>query len=154
MSIKGECRQNPPHKWHSAPRRVVHHCACPRCKRLRTLVRLPSNFKCADVICDFCGYLGQVKAVTTKDISRVPKTILGAAWGPQKERMESGVYFPLFIVLVNKNKEYSIFYLPADLQQPSMFRERTPLSLTAKRAGWQGFIYDLSASQDRLVRLK
>ena len=68
--------------------------------------------------------------------------------------MELGVYFPLFIVLVNGNKEYSIFYLPADLQQPSMFRERTPLSLTAKRAGWQGFIYDLSASQDRLVRLK
>ncbi len=134
--------------------RVVRDCNCPRCKRIRTLVRLPSNFKCADVICDFCGYLGQVKSVTTKDISTVPKTILGAAWGPQKERMESGIYFPLFIVLVDANKNYSIRYLPADVQQRSMFRTRTPLSSTAKRAGWQGFIYDLRDAQDRLIRLK
>ncbi len=134
--------------------RVARDCSCPRCKRIRTLVRLPSNFKCADVICDFCGYLGQVKSVTTKHINTVPKTILGAAWRPQKERMESGIYFPLFLVLVDGNRKYSIFYLPADVQQPSMFRARTPLSLTARRAGWQGFIYDLSTSQDRLVRLK
>jgi hypothetical protein len=133
---------------------VVRHCSCPRCKRLHTLVRLPSNFKCADVICDFCGYLGQVKSVTTIDINTVPKTILGAAWGPQKERMESGIYFPLFLVLVGANKKYSIFYLPADVQQPTMFRARAPLSLTAKRAGWQGFIYDLRNAQSRLVRLK
>jgi hypothetical protein len=134
--------------------RVVRDCSCPRCKRLRTLVRLPSNFKCADVICDFCGYLGQVKSATTKDINTAPKRVLGAAWGPQKERMESGVYFPLFLVLVNAKKKYSIFYMPADLQQPTMFRPRAPLSLTARRAGWQGFIYDLSNARDRLVRLK
>ena len=134
--------------------RVVRDCSCPRCKRLRTLKRLPSNFKCADVICDFCGYLGQVKSVTTKDINTVPKAILGAAWGPQMERLESGIYFPLFVVLVDSNKKYSIFYLPADVQQRSMFRDREPLSLTAKRAGWQGFVYDLSNAQDRLVRLK
>jgi hypothetical protein len=117
-------------------------------------VRLPSNFKCADVICDFCGYLGQVKSVTVKDVNAMPKTILGAAWGPQKERMESGIYFPLFLVLVDANRKYSIFYLPADVQQPTMFRPRTPLSITAKRAGWQGFVYDLRNAQSRLVRLK
>jgi len=27
-----------------------------RCKREGTLRRLPANFKCADIICDFCGY--------------------------------------------------------------------------------------------------
>ncbi|MGA2311876.1 MAG: DpnI domain-containing protein [Xanthobacteraceae bacterium] len=134
--------------------RVVQDCGCPRCKRFRTLVRLPSNFKCADVICDFCGYLGQVKTVTTKDINAVPKTILGAAWAPQKERMGSGIYFPLFLVLVDAKNKYAIFYLPADVQQPSMFRPRVPLSSTAKRAGWQGFVYDLAGSQDRFVRLK
>ena len=92
--------------------------------------------------------------MTTKDINTVPKAILGAAWGPQMERLESGIYFPLFVVLVDSNKKYSIFYLPADVQQRSMFRDRAPLSLTAKRAGWQGFVYDLSNAQDRLVRLK
>ena len=31
---------------------------------------------------------------------------------------------------------------------------RAALSLTAKRAGWQGFIYDLRNAQGRVVRLK
>jgi len=41
-----------------------------------------------------------------------------------------------------------IFYSPAaaiwpnvtDLQEPDMFKPRSPLSSTARRAGWQGFI--------------
>src|SRR5476649_1445316 len=92
--------------------KVVKDCACPRCKRERTLVRLPNNFKCADVICDFCGYLGQVKTARVADVSLVPKTVLGAAWGPQKARMDAAIYFPLFLVLAAKSgKQYSIFYL-------------------------------------------
>src|SRR3954454_19856941 len=35
--------------------RVVKDCSCLRCKRPGSLLRLPPNFKCADVICDFCG---------------------------------------------------------------------------------------------------
>src|SRR5439155_1185523 len=38
--------------------------ACPRCRRPKTLTSLPANFECADVICKFCGFLAQVKAVT------------------------------------------------------------------------------------------
>lgn len=59
---------------------VVRKCRCPRCKRKKTLKRLPANFKCADVVCDFCGYLAQVKTVTVKVVDRVPDRILGAAW--------------------------------------------------------------------------
>jgi type II restriction enzyme len=106
------------------------------------------------VICDFCGYLGQVKTVTTNNIAEVPDKVLGAAWGPQLERMNAGIYFPLFLVLVSPVRRYAIFYLPADVQEPAMFLARTPLSDKAKRAGWQGFIYDLAASRDRLVKLK
>lgn len=40
-------------------RYVIGNSLCPRCKRARTLKLLPTNFKCADVICDFCGYLAQ-----------------------------------------------------------------------------------------------
>lgn len=71
-------------------RRVVSSCTCPRCKRAGTLKPLPPNFKCADIICDFCGYSAQVKTHrnTTSDI--IPRKILGAAWGPQKERMDAG----------------------------------------------------------------
>ena len=134
--------------------RVVKECSCPRCKRNDTLVTLPNNFKCADVICDFCGYLAQVKASNVRDIDAIPNTILGAAWGPQKERMTSAIYFPLFLVLVGPSqKDYSIFYLAADLQEPSMFRPRSPLSSKTRRAGWQGFTYDLQPVRDRFVRL-
>jgi type II restriction enzyme len=134
--------------------RVVEDCPCPRCKRPRTLVRLPLNFKCADVICDFCGYLAQVKTKYVSVIDAIPKTVLGAAWGPQKERMAAGIYFPLFLVLVAGPKDYSIFYLSADLQQSSMFKPMRPLSPTAKRAGWKGFTFDLDAVRERLVRIR
>lgn len=129
-------------------------CNCPRCKRSRTLKRLPNNFRCADLICDFCGYLAQVKATRVEDVGRKPDTILGAAWPPQKERMDSGIYFPLFVVAVAKTgKQTAIYYLSADLQDSTIFEPRKPLSSTAKRAGWQGFIYKLTHVADRLVRI-
>ena len=127
---------------------VVRHCACPRCKRARTFKRLPANFKCADLICDFCGYLAQVKAATAADVFAVPKTVLGAAWSVQKDRMDAGIYFPLYLVLIEPGRRFGIYYLSADLQLPQMFIPRKPLSKAARRAGWQGFVYDLSAVRD------
>jgi len=134
--------------------RVTKDCSCPKCKRTRTLVRLPPNFKCADIICNFCGYLAQVKATSVHNADVIPKQILGAAWGPQKERMDASIYFPLFLVLIGPTKKYGIFYLSADLQTEAMFRPRSPLSQTARRAGWQGFIYDLQQVQGAFVRLR
>jgi type II restriction enzyme len=122
--------------------------SCPRCKRSRTLRRLPPNFKCADIICDFCGYLAQVKTSEKEDVETLPPRLLGAAWRPQKERMDAGIYIPLFIVLVTKNRRRkAIFYLPADLQEPELFEPRQPLSKSARRAGWTGFMLRL----DRLL---
>ena len=133
---------------------VARQFSCPRCKKSNTLKRLPTNFKCADIICDFCGYLAQVKTVRVSNTDRLPDNILGAAWGPQKDRMDAGIYFPLFIVLVKDEKlEYAVFYLSADLQPPEMFLPRKPLSGSAKRAGWQGFHYNLSLIKNSVVRL-
>jgi type II restriction enzyme len=133
-------------------RLVVQHCPCPKCKQKKTLKRLTTNFKCADVICDFCGYLAQVKASTSKDGRTPPKRLLGAAWGPQRQRMDAGIYFPLFLVLVApKERLFSIHYLSGDLQSEDMFEARKPLSVNAKRAGWQGFHYDLAAAGPRLI---
>lgn len=132
---------------------VVKRCACPHCKRKATLKCLPNNFKCADVICDFCGYLAQVKAARVKNIEKLPKQLLGAAWGPQHARMKTGIYFPLFIVLVRKRSS-AIYYLAADLQVPDMFLSRKPLSRTARKAGWRGFRYDLTTvSGQGVVRI-
>lgn len=133
---------------------VITNCSCPKCKRSNTLKRLPQNFKCADIICDFCGYLAQVKTKSKVDVNELPTTILGAAWGVQKERLDSAIYMPLFIVLYKSKDEYGIYYLSADLQVPEFFVPRKPLSSTAKRAGWQGFIYNLSKLKGNpIVRL-
>lgn len=139
-------------------RLVCKTCRCPRCKRSRTLKRLPPGFKCADLICDFCGFLGQVKTCTVRMLDPSPEVLpgklLGAAWGPQKERMDSAIYFPLFLVAATPDLGTSaIYYLSADLQPPDLFLPRKPLSATAKRAGWCGFLYDLEAVRDRFVRL-
>ncbi len=132
---------------------IVSRCVCPQCKRSKTLKRLPSNFKCADLICDFCGYLAQVKAATVASHSKVPKQILGAAWGAQKERMDAVIYFPLFLVLKSPIG-FAIYYLPTDFQNEDLFVPRKPLSSEAKRAGWQGFMYNLSAiPEGSLVKL-
>jgi len=128
--------------------------ACPKCKRARTLCRLPNNFKCANLICDFCGYLAQVTATTVADIINPPPRIVGAAWRPQRDRMNAGIFFPLFIVLITRDRRHgSIFYLSADLQSSRLFKRRTKLRDTARRAGWQGFRYDLASVRSRLVRL-
>jgi type II restriction enzyme len=131
---------------------VVKACACPRCKRSKTLRRLPPNFKCADVICDFCGFLAQVKSVTSSDLTKIPATVLGAAWSVQKARMDAGIYFPLFLLLVCGRKS-TIYYLSADVQKPEMFKPRKPLSANARRAGWQGFLYLLKNVEASFVRI-
>ena len=113
---------------------------------------MPPNFKCADIICDFCGYLAQVKTKQTKNIDKIPKRILGAAWGPQKERMDSGIYFPLFLILKNDNN-HSIFYLSSDLQTQEMFIKRKKLSDNAKRAGWQGYYFDGEIMKNLMTRI-
>jgi hypothetical protein len=125
---------------------------CFKCKKKNSLKQLPTNFKCADLICDFCGYVAQVKTKNTKDISRIPNKILGAAWGPQKDRMDSGIFIPLFIVL-KCDKSFSVFYLPADLQTEKLFHKRKPLSENARRAGWQGFTLDGEYMQKYSSRL-
>ena len=131
---------------------VVKACSCPRCKRPKTLRRLPPNFKCADVICDFCGFLAQVKSVTSSDLTKIPPTVLGAAWTVQKARMDAGIYFPLFLVLMCGQKS-AIYYLSADVQKPEMFKPRNPLGPNARRAGWQGFMYLLRNVEAAFVRL-
>lgn len=118
---------------------------CPKCKRKKTLKKLPVNFKCADIICDFCGYLAQVKTKSVKHseaLNVLPKQILAAAWGPQKERMDAGIYFPLFLALKLDAVKWSVFYVPSDLQLEKMFVKRKPLSQNAKRAGWEGYYLD------------
>jgi len=123
---------------------VTRRYACPDCKRFWSLRRLPLNFKCADIICDFCGYLVQVKTLAVRDPAKLPRFIPGAAWGPQRERMRAGIYFPLFLV-ARGPRRVAIYTLPREFQLPTLFKKRKPLSARARRAGWRGFVYDLGS---------
>jgi len=68
--------------------------------------------------------------------------------------MDAAIYFPFFLVLVSENrKQYAIHYLAADLQKPELFKPRSPLSQSARRAGWQGFVYDTEKVRTSFVRL-
>lgn len=131
---------------------VAKTCSCPKCKRKKSLKRLPTNFKCADIICDFCGYLAQVKTTTVKNIELIPDSLLGAAWKPQKDRMSSGIYFSLFWVLIS-NRKKAVYFLPSEIQTPKIFKVRKPLSAKAQRAGWQGFNYDLKTMKHKIIRI-
>jgi type II restriction enzyme len=126
---------------------VSEHVACPRCNKRRHLSRLPTNFQCADVICKFCGFLAQVKAVTLPEgSSDRPSRLLGGAWRPQHEQIIAGIYHGLYGVgFAPSGTLVWIDYVPAHILQatPSVFEPRRPLSSTARRAGWQGFVFNL-----------
>ena len=53
------------------------------------LPRLPANFKYADIICDFCGFLAQVKTASVSDPLSPPSSLPGASWEPQRKRMRT-----------------------------------------------------------------
>src|SRR4051812_14615289 len=135
-------RQDLGKKGEEAVRRNV---ACPRCRKQKTLTALPVNFQCADLICKFCGFLAQVKA-TTLATDQLPDRILDAAWGPQHEQILAGIFQPLFIAGFDRRGVLvRIDFVPAHILQasPSAFEPRQPLSPSARRAGWQGFVYNL-----------
>ena len=122
---------------------VVDNCDCPICGAVKPFNLLTKNHKLVDVVCTQCGAMAQVKAKRAKRIDRCPNTVLGAAWGPQREQLEQGVFNTLFVVVVNAAEEFTIFCLPPIAQTVEVYKPRKPLSQNARRAGWQGFVYDL-----------
>jgi type II restriction enzyme len=66
--------------------------------------------------------------------------------GPQHEQIIAGIYHGLFLVGFSADGQLvRIDYVPAHILQttPDVFQPRKPLSDTARRAGWQGFVYNL-----------
>src|SRR6266576_193445 len=75
-------------------------------------------------------------------------TATGWLFRPNSERRPGGGASLLLqahcsIRKCSDKKKYSIFYLSVDLQQPDLFHARSPLSPTARRSGWQRFVYNL-----------
>jgi len=127
---------------------VCKHARCPRCNRIQVFKQLPRNFECADIICKFCGFLGQVKATRLADGSdSFPDRIMSAAWNPQHQRILAGIYNGLYLVGYRQDARtlVRIDYVPPHILEavPEVFEPRNPLSKTAKRAGWRGFLLNI-----------
>ena len=97
------------------------------------------------MICKFCGFLAQVKA-TTGASGEPPTRILGGAWLPQHVRVIAGIFHPVYVVTYKGTSLARIDYVPAHMLSayPAVFKPRARLSESARRAGWQGFVYDLT----------
>jgi len=91
----------------------------------------------------------------SKKVEKKIGKLLGAAWRPQKERLDADIIFPLFIVDILEGRPLEIHYLDKESQKnvDGLFVPRKPLSKNAKRAGWQGFSYDLDKVQTRIRTL-
>ena len=123
---------------------VCRTVSCPRCGRPR-LSTLPRNFDCADVICRFCGFLAQVKSVTSADGSW-PTTLPGGSWPRQQEQIISGIFHALYVVAFapSSRKLVSIDYVPSHILQaaPDIYVPRKPTKPVGRTTPFLGFRYD------------
>lgn len=128
---------------------VIKHVRCPICNKGKFIKMSIKNFPCADIICKFCGILGQVKSFRINNLNKIPKKIGGSAWPPFNKRIRKGIFYPLFIVLIEDNKPKKILYISKDIQKVTyqinkkLYISRIPLGNHCRRAGWQGFDYNL-----------
>jgi type II restriction enzyme len=113
--------------------------ACQECGR-GPLVALPPNYPTVDIICQFCSNTAQVKTFRTKsEANRLPRNIVSAAWKPQKERMDAGIFQPLYIVSFYDSRPLRAYYLSSKIQkkyQKELFIKRKPLPSYNVRAGF------------------
>ncbi len=87
----------------------------------------------------------QAAVVSVKRGHETPEILHGASWPVQRDCINVGINLPLFIVTIKNMKHpQKLRYVPADLQVAEMFKARNRLRATSKRAGWQGFLYDLA----------
>ena len=137
---------------------VKKHVYCPKCKsKKHTFVQLPSGFPCADLICNFCGYLAQVKTCYSSNTDQCPRMLPGAGWEPLAKRMTKNIFYPIYVVVRNRRdpmKDVSIFYIPAELQTSKMFiRSRASVVKKTKRVV-KGVRFDLSKAIAEPLKLR
>jgi len=125
-------------------RAVCRQITCPSCGRKR-LTALPVNFDCADVICRFCGFMAQVKAITSVT-GAWPSTLPGGSWPRQQEQIIAGITHALFVVSFDPKDRrlVAIDYVPSDILKavPDAFVPRKPTKPAGRSTPFVGFRYD------------
>jgi type II restriction enzyme len=114
---------------------------CLHCTR-DALTRLPDNTPVADFACQTCSTTYQLKS---KDGRFGPK-LIGAAYDATLRAVREGK-MPAHILVEFDSRRSSVVFadaLPGALIDETRVIARRPLSLNARRAGWQGCMIDVS----------
>lgn len=122
---------------------------CLNC-RADSLHRLAANTPVADFSCDSCDARYQLKGKN----GRFGHHLLGAAYEPTVRAARAGKMPEYLLVEFDARYATVIFVdaVPGRQITEDRIRSRTPLKSTARRAGWQGCIIDVSSlSRVRLV---
>jgi hypothetical protein len=123
---------------------VCRTLACPQCSK-RRLSPLPTNFDCVDVICRFCGFMAQVKSISSRK-GIWPNTIPGGSWPRQHEQIIAGIFHSLFVVALEPGTRrlVSIDYVPSHILRavPDAYVPRKPTKPLGRSTPFLGFRYD------------
>ncbi len=113
---------------------AVNNLFCPCCGKER-IIKLPNNAPVADLICENCNEIFELKSKKNK----FGKKISDGAYATAVERIKSSTNPDLLALLYNERLQVTdLQILPKYFFVPSILEKRKPLSNTARRAGWVG----------------
>lgn len=113
---------------------LVSNQYCPCCAN-PNLVKLKNNEPVADIKCDNCGEIFELKSKK----GNIGNKINDGAYLSMIERIKSDTNPQLFIMQYSSNyKVTDLTFIPKFFFVPEFIEKRKPLSSNAKRAGWTG----------------
>jgi type II restriction enzyme len=122
---------------------VIHKIKCIRCDN-NNFEKYKTNEKSKDLICISCNQKYQIKAksATHKQINNIKcknqfKTI-GGEYSTTLNNINEKIDYLIILYEKQSYKILNILYITNENITSNYITPRNPLSLTAKRAGWQG----------------
>ncbi len=113
---------------------IVQNMFCPCCGNLH-IIKLKNNAPVADIKCDNCKEIFELKSTKTK----IGKKINDGAYSTMMERIVSVTNPGLLVMRYSVHYEVTdLIFVPKFFFVPEIIEKRKPLSPTARRAGWMG----------------
>ena len=124
---------------------------CPCCGNIR-IEKMPNNSPVADVYCENCGEIFELKSKRT----HIGAKILDGAYHTMIERITSNVNPQLFVMQYSNLSVTDLTLIPKFFFTPDVIEKRKPLPPTARRAGWVGcnILYQKIPAQGKIAVIR
>ena len=125
---------------------------CPACGNIH-ISKLSNNMPVADLKCDRCGEIYELKSVNGK----IGRKISDGAYSTMIERITGAGNPDLFIMEYSREWQVvNLTLIPRFFFTPSIIEKRKPLSAQARRAGWVGcnILYSAIPDQGKITIIK